>query len=345
MDCVAFCAKDIRAFEEVAGGGFQQLAQRLIKVGATYGLLDASKVLPHPTTISRTTGIVAEERRQKLVQEIRDVSSSINIGMTTDMWTDDYKKTSYLTITCHYVTPDFVLKSHVLTTAKFPDDEVKSGANIRREIVRELTSIGFDPSIMSKVVWVTDQGSNMISALRGYNRLDCMDHVYNTVMRHALDVNQLGDVVPEVSDTLRAVKEVVRFLKSSGMASRLSHTVKQMVDTRFSTQFLTLRSIKAVYPELQQMLEERDELHRLDGINEDIVDFMVDFLQDFCEAQTELEGDLYPTLNLVALWYKGLLNHCQPDPMDLPYQVGTGYFSPKMYSYFSDLTVPYRPSA
>ncbi len=122
-----------------------------------------------------------------MVKEISDIMCDINVGMTTDMWTDDYCKNSFLTITCHYFTPEFLLRSRVLTTAMFPPEEAKTGDNIWRELQCQLISVlEFDACVMNKVVWVTDQGSNMIAAPGPYHRLYCQDNFYNTVLRRAL---------------------------------------------------------------------------------------------------------------------------------------------------------------
>ena len=184
-----------------------------------------------------------------------------------------------MTITCHYITPDFQIKSKVLTTPMFPLEDSKTGANICREVQRNLVSVlKFDPSVMSKVVWVTDQGSNIKSALSQYRRLDCQDHVYNTVLRHALDIDELSVVAPDVGAALLAVKKVIRYVKQSGLASQLSNTVHQMGDTRFSTVYLTLKSIQGVYDELLEKLERRGEGQKMADVSPDIVDFLVSFL-------------------------------------------------------------------
>ncbi len=48
----------------------------------------------------------------------------------------------------------------------FPHDEAKTADNICKELQKQLVSVlRFDPSVMSKVVWVTDQGSNIVAAL------------------------------------------------------------------------------------------------------------------------------------------------------------------------------------
>lgn len=297
--CVEFCCKDIRPFRCIEGRGFVELAQQLINVGATYGSVAAQDVLPDPTTISRRCHSLATEKRANLVQQLNGILAEVNsIGMTTDIWTEDYHKLSYMTITCHFVTRAFELTSTVLTIAR------------RGKTLGE-----------NKVVWVTDQGSNIISALRPYRRLDCQDHLYNTVMRHALDPTELAQDAPTVSETLRATKGLVKYVKKSGIAALLSKTVMQMVDTRFSTVYLTLNSVRSVYQELCEKLDDRRaEGWRLNGISPDVLDFLVQFLQPFYEAQRELERDQYPTINLVFLWFERLKRHCSRKTTDSPYQ-------------------------
>ncbi len=99
----------------------------------------------------------------------------------------------------------------------------KTGDNIRRELQCQLISVlEFDACVMNKVVWFTDQGSNMIAALAPYHRLDCQAYV-----------------------------------KQTGIINQLTKTVRQMSDTRFSNMFLTLDSIKEVYTELPEKLDNR----------------------------------------------------------------------------------------
>ena len=90
-----------------------------------------------------------------------------------------------------------------LSTTAFPLEEAKSGENIRREIVNKLmTRFGLEASSLNKIVWVTDQGANMVLALRPYHRLDCIDHVLNTVLLHGLAMKELEKDAPDIGETL-----------------------------------------------------------------------------------------------------------------------------------------------
>ena len=315
--CVYFCCKDIRPFNIVNGDGFVELAQELIYVGATYGNVAVSSVMPCNVTISNRCGDMAQERRDDLSLTLQSLLDDGTVAMTTDMWTCDYRKISYLTITCHFITEEMKLVTKTLSTTAFPLDEAKTGENIRREIVNKLmTKYGLEASSLNKIVWVTDQGANIVLALRPYHRLDCIDHVLNTVLRHGLDMKELDKTAPDIVATLTAAKELVRYVKQTGLAAQLSKTLLQMCDTRFSTVYHTLISIQAIYDELHEKLDARGESERVETIAPDTLNFLVGLLKPFYDAQKELEGDKYPTLNLVCLWHEKLKTHTRPNAAD-----------------------------
>ncbi len=82
----------------------------------------------------------------------------------------------------------------------------------------------------------------------------------------------------------------------------------------------TLDSITEVYTELYEKLDNRGESRRIDEVSPDVLEFLLDFLCRFYQPQRELEGDQYPTLNLVVLWHERLKRHCRPVASDSPHQ-------------------------
>lgn len=80
--------------------------------------------------------------------------------------------------------------------------EAKTEDNIRKELQQQSISVlGFESSIMRTVVFVTDQGANIVAALHPFQHLDCQDYL-NTVLRQALNPNEFAEAVPEVAETL-----------------------------------------------------------------------------------------------------------------------------------------------
>ena len=53
---------------------------------------------------------------------------------------------------------------------------------------------------------------------------------------------------------------------------------------------------------------------RIEKIALDTLGLLIDFLKPFYEAQRELEGDEYPTINRC----EKLKRHCQPNALDSP---------------------------
>ncbi len=99
----------------------------------------------------------------------------------------------------------------------------------------------------------------------------------------------------------------------------LKTTVNQMGDTRFSTVYLTLNSVRQVYEQLCELLDRCGESEQI-VISSDVLDFLVEFLQPFYDAQHEPEGEKYTTINLMHLWFEKLKRHCQRVATDTPYQ-------------------------
>ena len=196
--CVLMCAQDLRPFNIVLGEGFIGMAQKLINIDAKYGQLDAAEVLPHPRTVSRHVSDMADQVRQNILPQIKEAINNEQCAMTCDLWTDNYRKQHYLTVTSSYITNDSTeLKSSILFTTRFPDVP-KTGENIISEIEEQMLELQIYPDEIKKVTFVTDQGSNIRKALENHKRLPCLMHCINTSLRHTLDETFLINEVPNI---------------------------------------------------------------------------------------------------------------------------------------------------
>ncbi|KAK3909540.1 Transposable element Hobo transposase [Frankliniella fusca] len=108
---------------------------------------------------------------------------------TTEMWTDENKHYHYLTVTGHFTNSNFEQESWDLCTPKFPSTQETTGDDIRSALVREFTTLGFTEEEFEKVEWVTDQGANVVKALEGMKRYDCMAHCINTALKTSLTLS------------------------------------------------------------------------------------------------------------------------------------------------------------
>ncbi|GAA6091513.1 zinc finger protein 618-like [Tachysurus ichikawai] len=313
--------EDLRPFDIVSGDGFHTVAQCLINIGSRYGRVDASSVLPHRQTVCNRAKATSSEKKENLSKNINK-ALDYGIAITTDMWTDEFNKRAYTAFTGHFINDDWKLESRVITTAEFDYTLKKTAHNIHDQIIKELHDFGIDPARLSKVMFVTDQGANIKGALRSYKWMPCTAHVINIVLKHTFDIKEnTPTYMREVSNTIEKCKSLVRYLKKSETVVQLPHTVTQECETRWNSKVAMMQSVSKQYREIQQDLKEKDQLHRIDGIQLDVLNTVTEFLLPFKTASEEMEGDKYPTIQLVVLWFFKLKKHCEPQYSDPEYMV------------------------
>ncbi|CAH1770381.1 7853_t:CDS:1, partial [Entrophospora sp. SA101] len=172
---VNFVCKDLCPFETIVGLGFQELAQEFIKIGSIYGNVSIEELLPHPTTISRNTLKEAELVKSALAESLLEFFRISGGAFTTDCWTDNYRKISYISLTVHFI-DNWDLKEYVLAVSKFPEISHTSDI-IQRTIFSLLRGYNLQPeSKIKRYAFVTDSGANFVAAFQNYKHLSCIAH-------------------------------------------------------------------------------------------------------------------------------------------------------------------------
>lgn len=77
-------------------------------------------------------------------------------AVTTDIWTENCWKTSFLSATIHYIDANYA------TT--FDAGISKTGETIQAFLFQNLSVFGIDGLQAKKLVYVTDRGANMVAA-------------------------------------------------------------------------------------------------------------------------------------------------------------------------------------
>lgn len=301
---VGFCAADIRAFQAVTGVGFVNLAQHFVSVGARHGMINVSTILPHPTTVSRNVSKVRTQKLEEVFPIIQKAIENDECAGTTDGWTDNHKKYSYLSMTSHFFDADFVLRKQDLFCVPF-NVKSKTGPKIRRAIITKFRSLGFHEQYLSKIPIVTDRGSNVVKAFKGrkYNRKNCYCHVINTILSNTFKHHTPIHVDFFISDC----KSIVTYLKQSCKAHNLKYTPKQEVLTRWNSKLRMITSIIQQPTEVMALLTEAQRKNW--SIDVELGKELIRFLEPFKEATDTLEGDKYPTANYILLCRVELKRH------------------------------------
>lgn len=307
---VEFCGKDARPMEIITGDGFINIAQFLVQVGAEHGNIDVTTVLPHPTTVSRHISDAKRKIHDEIFPVIKNSILNCECSATTDLWTDDSKKNSYIAFTVHFFDDNFVLKKYLLFTSVFGEPRdikkimKKDGENIKAEIIAQFELLGYDRELFKKMKFVTDRGSNVILALKDYSRDDCRCHRLNTILQNTFDSEDVPLVITKI---IVISKKIVRHLKASGKTNLLPKTVVQECETRWNTNLDLLKSVIEQYDEIKMLLtvKQRHQWH----INIELAEEIIRFLIPFKEATKSLEGETYPTSCKILLWWEHLTKH------------------------------------
>lgn len=157
-----FVVKDCRPFEAISGNGLINLLIFFTQVGHKYGPLtqeDVTEILPSPQTVSRHVEKLSDECKAKIKDEVLG-SAARGISMTTDIWTDGYRRISYLCITAHYfveISSKLVYRSRVTCLRPMDPKKRKTHDVILQIINDEISKLGLN-NYRNSINFVTDRG-------------------------------------------------------------------------------------------------------------------------------------------------------------------------------------------
>jgi len=175
--------------------------------------------------------------------------------------------------------------------------------------------------------FVTDQGSNVKSALTNFHRFPCAYHTIATVLRHTLQLDSLSRILPmdrncpvmkfvDAIRTVFAMKSLVGYLKRSGLNNKLSTTIEQASKTRWNSTLVMLQSFVSTEKEVKSIIKIHEQEKRLTDIDVCVVADLIHFLKPFQDATKALEGELNPTIHQVYLWWSVLKTSMNVEPTD-----------------------------
>jgi len=191
-----------------------------------------------------------------------------------------HKSFKHFSVTVQYINDEWELLDRAMSCCQYTKEDTKT------ESIREMLSEFLDQNGLSdlsdRVVWVTDQGSNYLAALRGgqFQSIRCIDHMLNCVAQESMEkkrlaaaiktarieeeilisenqdyeqppgdeeVEQLDESDPDfnpISACVVACKSAVETIKRRGLMRQLKKSIKQSVATRW---FSNLEMLKSIY--------------------------------------------------------------------------------------------------
>jgi len=258
------------------------------------------------------------EVREKLSCVLSDVE---HISITADTWTSIAVQ-SYLTVTVHYVSKEWTLKSHVLGTLLL--EERHTGEHLSEWIVEMLANFSISPSKVVAVVH--DNASNMLSAMNilmstytSIQSVRCSAHTLQLVVHSTLRENTAAQ-----SALASARKIVEHFRRSSVANGALTQQQEQMnlksldliqdVPTRWSSTFNMCKRILELRLPLSMVLTnqaiiDKQKRQQLELRSEEwtVLETMCELLEPFAALTKYLEAETYLSISAVQPLVRGII--------------------------------------
>ncbi|XP_057203827.1 E3 SUMO-protein ligase ZBED1-like [Triplophysa rosa] len=165
-----YLAKDMVPINAITKDGFRNLILTL----------DKRYRIPSRVFFTQSIQKLYDTTRKKVEAELKEVGY---YATTTDMWSSRTTE-PYQSLTVHFISEDFELKSHCLQTSYFPIDH--TGENIASALKDALAAWGLKEEGQSCIT--TDNAANMIRAMEinGWTRLQCFGHRLHLAIENAL---------------------------------------------------------------------------------------------------------------------------------------------------------------
>jgi len=155
------------------------------------------------------------------------------------------------------------------------------------------------------IVFVTDNGPNMVKALECDAHLRCVCHCINLAVQQSFSAGE------QLINTITSCEDLVTHFKKCELQNKLTNSLKKDIDTRWNSVVEMLNSIDKVYDEIFPILANRKEEHYVYDIDIHLVRDMIVLLEPFKNGSEILSADKEPTLHLVLPFVKKFKQTCE----------------------------------
>ena len=180
-----FICQDLQPISVVEAPSFRYLLEKA----------DPRFQLPHRTFF--TTKVIPEQYHLLRATIENELAAVQYCGFTTDLWTSSNQNRSYISLTLHYVSSNFEMRSRCLHTKEVPQEHTAEVlASVLEEMLKEWQ---VRPKIYAAT---TDNGRNIVNACVQHMEifhLPCFGHTMQLAVKKALDLHKVSRVIARCS--------------------------------------------------------------------------------------------------------------------------------------------------
>lgn len=306
--CTRWILKDCKPFSAVDGEGFRNMVKCFLEIGASHGPnVNVDDLLPQSTTISMNLEAIADETKNLFSAQLQEILHC-GVAVTCHLWLDNFVCRNYLVVILHYIKDGKF--NNVILGLKSMEVEKATASTIYKKLKEVLMQFGIAEEGIRNIIFVTNQDSNVVSALEGHQRINCSNQLLNNVLEEAFK-NTLV-----LKETLQNCKQLIKYFKRGNLQHLIGTTVKPYSNTRWISNYSMLKSIFENWLNIKQTLQEKEESHRLSGINFELLKQIYNLTENFYQASLKLQGTDV-TIHYVYILINFLNGTCAPNPDDL----------------------------
>lgn len=309
---IMYCVSDYHSFRCVENDGLVGLMQTCVDLGAKSGKFDISEAVVGRKTISREIASAADAIRTRAIERLTDPIADGTISLPIDIYTDDYRKQSYLDVHANWVERDFSCHHTALAVRHF-EPSAHTAKQIQIAICNILSEYGIS---LQDTMFTTDHGSDVEAALETSVRLDCLCHRLHTVLESAW--RETREENAEAAAYEVAISELCRFVEySAGIQEQLPKSLKHGGDTRpLVSMYRRAEAVECSYEALVNVLKIENRLELIAAVSRSLNREIFELTGVIARVCESLEAVNEPTLNLVGPSYYLLMKKFAPAVRD-----------------------------
>lgn len=258
--------------------------------------------IPVKKTVKLRIDVLYDIEKQKLLEEMSTID---DIALTTDCWSSRATE-SYITLTAHYITPEWKHVARNITTEHM--EERHTISNLQDKIDKILTEWEIKPKIRAIV---HDNAANIVGAARHFPySINCFAHSLQLVLNKILCEPYSKVIIDKCSNIVGHFKHSnIAMSALSNKQSQLGlqkHKLVQSVKTRWNSTFLMLKRLIEQREAVIGVLSDRTVTTRNQAgqlmLSEDewtLIENIANVLQPFELVTTLLSSDSQPTISIV----------------------------------------------